>query len=109
MSTGLGPAAAGHDVNDEFLEPGEVFPTPERQILLPESLLAGAAELLQRIEDFLHHYANPGVADDLRSYAQAQGWHPIAGPGSFLDSIAFTAGALTRSLGHQPEDDTTTT
>ena len=91
--------------HDEFLEPGEVFPAPQRHILVPDTLLAGAAELLQRLDDFFHHYAAPNVADDLRAYAQALGWHPIAGPGAFLDSIAFTASSLTRSLSNQPGDE----
>lgn len=46
----------------------------------------------------MRRHANPSVREDLRAYAEAQGWHPTAGPEALLDGIGFAAYNLTAAL-----------
>lgn len=85
--------------DDQYLDhPDDAYPTPDRQIPASAALVRAAIDSLQHVEEFLRHYANPSVHDDLRAYAQAQRWHPGTGPEAFLDGIALDAHSLTRAL-----------
>jgi hypothetical protein len=78
--------------------PADAYPAPDRQIHVSADLIRSTIDSLERIEDFLRRYASPSVREDLRTYAQAQDWHPTTGPEALLDSIAITAHSLTRAL-----------
>jgi hypothetical protein len=84
----------------------DVDPTPDKQIPVSETLIRSTIDSLEHIDEFFRRYASPALRDDLHAYAQAQGWHPTAGPGAFLDAIAFGAYALTHTLNDRKDTDT---
>ncbi len=87
------------DEDEQYQEPPEdAYPIPDRQIPVSEALIRSVIDSLERVEDFIRGHANPSVHQDLRHYAQTQGWHPATGPEAFLDSIALGAHSLTRVL-----------
>lgn len=95
--------------DDQYQEPpADAYP-PDRQVLVSESLLRSTIDSLERIDEFFRRYANPSIREDLGAYALAQGWHPIAGPGAFLDAIAFGVRSLTFAIRDREETGTSMT
>ncbi|HZN71714.1 MAG TPA: hypothetical protein VFC00_08555 [Micromonosporaceae bacterium] len=87
------------DEDEQYQEPpDDAYPIPDRQIPVSEALIRSVIDSLERVEDFIRRYANPSVHQDLRHYAQTQGWHPATGPEAFLDSIALGAHSLAHVL-----------
>lgn len=95
--------------DDQYQEPpADAYP-PDRQVLVSESLLRSTIDSLEQIDEFFRRYANPSIRGDLRAYALAQGWHPTAGPGAFLDAIAFGLRSLDLAITDRAETDTSMT
>jgi hypothetical protein len=92
--------------DDQYQEPPADANPHHRQVLVSEALLCSTIDSLARIDEFFRRYANPSVHNDLRTYAQAQGWHPITGPGAFLDAIAFRAHHLSHTITNDEETST---
>ncbi|MEV0128954.1 hypothetical protein AB0H83_10850 [Dactylosporangium sp. NPDC050688] len=86
--------------------PDNTHPPPDKLIPVPETLIRSTIDSLERLDEFFRRYASPGLRQDLRAYAQAQGWHPTTGPGALLDAIAFGAHALTHALNDRKDSDT---
>ena len=85
-------------------DPGH--PTPDELIPIPETLIRSTIDSLEHLDEFLRRYASPALRNDLRVYAQAQGWHPTTGPGAPLDAVAFGAHTLTHALNDRKDSHT---
>ena len=100
----------GVSEDDQYQQPPtDTDLAPDRQALVSEALLRSTINSLERLDEFFRRYTNPSIREDLRTYALAQGWHPITGPEAFLDAIAFLAHSLSLAVTDAEETGTGTT